>query len=100
ERDGSILFSDIRGFTSIAEGWSSDPKRSLSVLNEHFSVAVRAVVRSGGTVEKFLGDGLFATFGARSDMPDHAVRALAAAIGVIGLYRLPLGTANQPQEKD
>jgi adenylate cyclase len=84
ERDTSILFSDIRGFTRIAERWSSDPKLSLSVLNEHFRVAVRAVVRCGGTVEKFLGDGLFATFGARSDMPDHAARALAAAIAVIG----------------
>src|SRR5262245_39984570 len=67
ERDASILFSDIRGFTSIAERLSSDPNLLLSVLNEHFRVAVRAVMRCGGTVEKFLGDGLFATFGAWSD---------------------------------
>jgi adenylate cyclase len=83
-RDTSILFSDIRGFTAIAEQLSSDPDRLLSVLNEHFRVVVRAVVRCGGTVEKFLGDGLFATFGAWSDTPDHASRALAAAIAVIG----------------
>ena len=84
ERDISILFSDIRGFTKIAQELSSDPNLLLSVLNEHFRVAVAAVMRCGGTVEKFLGDGLFATFGARSDAPDHATRALAAAIAVIG----------------
>jgi adenylate cyclase len=84
ERDASILFSDIRGFTTIAERLRSDPNLLLSRLNEHFRVAVRAVMRCDGTVEKFLGDGLFATFGAWSDTPDHAARALAAAIAVIG----------------
>ena len=84
ERDISILFSDIRGFTKMVEEKSSDPNLLLSLLNEHFRVAVRAVMRCGGTVEKFLGDGLFATFGAWSDLPDHAPRALAAAMGVIG----------------
>ncbi|HZT05684.1 MAG TPA: adenylate/guanylate cyclase domain-containing protein [Chloroflexota bacterium] len=83
-RESTILFSDIRGFTAIAERLESDPDQLLTVLNEHFRVVVRAVVRCGGTVEKFLGDGLFATFGAWADAPDHSSRALAAAIGVIG----------------
>ncbi len=83
-REASILFSDIRGFTAIAEQLSSDPDRLLSVLNEHFRVVVRAVVRCGGTVEKFLGDGLLATFGAWTDTTDHSTRALAAAIAVVG----------------
>ena len=53
-------------------------------MNEHFRVVVRAVVRCGGTVEKFLGDGLLATFGAWADQADHPTRALAAAIAIIG----------------
>src|SRR3954467_7478966 len=44
-REASILFSDIRGFTAIAQRLESDPDRLLSVLNEHFRVVVRAVVR-------------------------------------------------------
>src|SRR5437868_12447522 len=83
-RESSILFSDIRGFTAIAEQLSSDPDLLLSVLNEHFRVVVRAVVRCGGTVGKFLGDGLLATFGAWSGQADHYTRALAAAIAIIG----------------
>jgi adenylate cyclase len=83
-RHTTILFSDIRGFTSIAEKLQDDPVGLLSILNEHFGVVVRAVVRCGGRVEKFLGDGVFATFGAWTDEPAHASRALAAAISVIG----------------
>lgn len=83
-REATVLFTDIRGFTRIAERFVSHPETLLSVLNEHLTVVVRAITRCGGTVEKFLGDGVLATFGARTTTTDHRERALAAALGSIG----------------
>jgi len=83
-REATALFTDLRQFTHLAEVFASDPAALLSVVNEHLTVAVRAVSRCGGIVEKFVGDGLLATFGARADQPDHRERALAAALGVVG----------------
>jgi adenylate cyclase len=85
-RETSILISSMHDLTAIAEQLSSEPDLLLSVLDEHFRVAVRAVVQCGGAVEKFLGDGLFAAFGAWTDTPNHAARALTAAIAIIGAH--------------
>ena len=83
-REATAVFTDLRHFTHLAELFSADPAGLLSVVNEHLEVAVRAITRCSGVVEKFVGDGLLATFGARSDQPDHHERALAAALGVVG----------------
>jgi adenylate cyclase len=83
-RQATALFTDLRHFTHLAELFADDPAALLGVVNEHFTVVVRAVTRCAGVVEKFVGDGLLATFGARSEQPDHRERALAAALGVIG----------------
>ncbi len=83
-RDCTALFTDLRHFTRLMEGFADDPVRVMRVVNEHLAVAVGAVTRCGGVVEKFVGDGLLATFGARTDQPDHRERAVAAALGVIG----------------
>lgn len=83
-REATALFTDLRHFTHLAEMFADDPAALLAVVNEHLTVAVRAVTRCAGVVEKFVGDGLLATFGARSDQPDHSERALAAALGVVG----------------
>lgn len=83
-RQATALFTDLRHFTHLAETFADNPEALLSVVNEHLTVAVRAVTRCAGVVEKFVGDGLLATFGARSDQPDHYERALAAALGVVG----------------
>jgi class 3 adenylate cyclase len=83
-RQATALFTDLRHFTHLAEAFASDPATLLSVVNEHLTVVVRAVTRCSGVVEKFVGDGLLATFGARADQPDHRERALAAALGVVG----------------
>ena len=83
-REATALFTDLRGFTHLAETFANDPAALLAVVNEHLVVVVRAVTRCAGVVEKFVGDGLLATFGARVDQPDHRERALAAALGVVG----------------
>lgn len=83
-RTATALFTDLRGFTGISERFADDPAGLLDVINAHFSTVVRAVTRCGGIVEKFVGDGMLATFGARQELPDHHERALAAALGVVG----------------
>lgn len=80
----SILFTDIRGFTRLTERFAHDPSAMLDVLNAHLKRAIRSILICGGVVEKFMGDGVMATFGASGHQPDHVDRAMAAAIGLIG----------------
>ena len=79
-----VMFTDLRGFTRLAERFQHDPAGLLDVLNAHLTRVVRAITICGGVVEKFMGDGVFATFGTTGDQPDHAYRAIAAAIGLVG----------------
>lgn len=81
--EATILFADLRGFTGVAEQLEGDPTQILALLNEHFDAVVTAILQCGGTVEKFLGDGVFATFGARNEDADHAAHGLAASIAVV-----------------
>jgi adenylate cyclase len=74
---GTALFTDIRGFTTFAE--STPPDRVIDVLNRFFGEMTEAVLDNGGTLVSYLGDGMFAVFGAPIEYTDHADRALAAA---------------------
>src|SRR3954471_16471345 len=77
----SVLFSDLAGFTTFSE--SSDPAEVATVLNTYYAVAAPLVSRRfGGEVEKFMGDGMMATFNSRGDQPDHALRASEAALAL------------------
>jgi class 3 adenylate cyclase len=80
-RDVSILFQDIRGFTSLSE--RLDPAVLLRLLNQFFTEVVAAVEAEGGVVKQFLGDGVMALFGAPQPHPDHAERAVRAALGIV-----------------
>lgn len=73
----SIVFADIVGFTPIAQ--NAKPEEVVSLLNELFTILSEVVFRHGGTVDKFVGDGLMAVFGAPIARDDHAERAVAAA---------------------
>jgi len=74
----TILFSDIRSFTTMAEQMS--PAQVVTFLNDYFSEMVDAVFEQNGMLDKFLGDGLMAVFGAFGDTPDHPRRAVLAAL--------------------
>jgi adenylate cyclase len=80
-REVSILFQDIRGFTSLSE--RLDPAVLLRLLNQFFTEVVAAVEAEGGVVKQFLGDGVMALFGAPQPYPDHAERAVRAALGIV-----------------
>ena len=79
-RDATILFADIVGFTPRCERLT--PPEVAALLNEYFSLAVDAVFAYGGTLDKFIGDAVMAFFGAPLPQPDHAERAVRAAIAL------------------
>jgi adenylate cyclase len=80
-REMTVLFSDIRGFTSVTE--RGDPEELVAQLNEYFSKMVEIVFEHKGTVDKFVGDMVMALFGAPLDDPDHAEHAVQAAIHMV-----------------
>jgi adenylate cyclase len=77
EREVTVLFSDIRGFTSLCEGLS--PREVLRLLDDYFGRMSHVVKGHDGVIGKFLGDGLLAFWGVPDRLDDHAVRAVRAA---------------------
>ncbi len=76
----SVLFLDLRGFTALTE--SLDSRRIIGLLNEFFAVMVDVIFRHGGTLDKYLGDGLMAYFNAPVTQPKHACLAVRAALAM------------------
>lgn len=81
QRDVSVLFSDLAGFTSFSERVGASEVATL--LATYYEVAAPLISRTyRGEVEKFIGDGMMATFNSRGNQPDHAVRAASAALAL------------------
>jgi len=94
-REATVLFCDIRGFTSMSERLS--PEQVVSLLNEFYTLMIETVFKHDGTLDKFLGDAVMAVFGAPIAHPDHAARAVLTAldmrraIGELGARRRAAG---------
>jgi class 3 adenylate cyclase len=81
ERDVSVLFADLQGFTAFAE--RSEPAQVLAMLNEYWGVAVPLVLREHeGLIERFAGDAVMVVFNAATEQPDHALRAARTALAL------------------
>lgn len=81
KRDVTVLFTDLRGFTALSE--RVDPDTLLELLNAHFNTIVPVIHKYGGTLNKFIGDAVMATFGAPIERPDHALRACEASLEML-----------------
>jgi adenylate cyclase len=86
QREGTVMFTDLRGFTSFAE--SLAPEQVIEVLNRYLSEMSDAILDHGGTLVAYMGDGIMAVFGAPIEQSDHADRALATAREMLA-ERLP-----------
>ena len=76
----TVLFADIRGFTRISE--HAPPEKIVSLLNRYFSAMTDIIFAHGGTLDKYLGDGMMALFGAPATTPEDASNALNAAVAM------------------
>jgi adenylate cyclase len=80
ECEVTVLFSDIRGFSTLAERLGA--REVATVVGKHLSAMAEVVAAHGGTIDKFQGDAVMAIFGAPEPQPDHAERALRCAIAM------------------
>ena len=80
ELEVTVLFSDIRGFSSFAERLSA--REIAEIVGRHLGAMAEVVVEHGGTIDKFQGDAVMAIFGAPDPLPEHAACALRCAIAM------------------
>jgi class 3 adenylate cyclase len=81
EREVTILFVDVRGFTHLSEGMKAHDV--VSLLKEIFQLVSDRILERGGTIDKFIGDSVMAYFGAPVTQEDHALRAVSAAVDIL-----------------
>jgi class 3 adenylate cyclase/DNA-binding response OmpR family regulator len=79
-REVTVLYADIRGFTSLAE--RVGPEKLISILNGYLSIMARTVLEYEGTLDKFLGDAVMAFFNAPTPQSDHPLRAARTALAI------------------
>lgn len=76
----TVIFADVRNFTSLSE--THPPDKLMDILNTYLSQATEAIVKYGGTLDKFMGDGVMAFYNAPVPQEDHALRAVATALEI------------------
>jgi adenylate cyclase len=83
---GTVMFSDIRGFTALVE--SQSPEKTIELLNTYYGLMFEAIGGEGGVVNQMIGDGLMAIFGAPLPLPDPALSAVRAAQAMMSQIEL------------
>ena len=83
EREMTILFSDVRGFTAISEFYKDDPQGLTSLMNRLLTPITNTIVDHEGTIDKYIGDAVMAFWNAPLSVPNHEIKACAAALAMI-----------------
>ncbi len=93
EREVTVLFADIRSFTDFSERHT--PQQVVALLNAYFDAVVPLIEAEGGTIDKYMGDGIMALFGAPANLSDHAARAAVAMVRASTKLRGDVGQTGQ-----
>jgi adenylate cyclase len=83
EREMTILMSDVRGFTSISESYKDDPQGLTSLMNRLLTPLTNTLISHEGTIDKYIGDAIMGFWNAPLNVPDHELKACAAALDMI-----------------
>jgi adenylate cyclase len=83
EREMTILMSDVRGFTSISETYKDDPQGLTSLMNRLLTPLTNVILSHEGTIDKYIGDAIMGFWNAPLSVPDHDLKACAAALDMI-----------------
>ena len=83
-RQLSIMFTDVRGFTSISEHYGDNVEGLTSIMNRYMTAMTAAIIRNNGTLDKYIGDAQMAFWNAPLDEPDHAKLAVKTALEMLG----------------
>src|SRR4029077_162358 len=83
EREMTILFSDVRGFTTISESYKDDPQGLTSLMNRFLTPLTNTIIDHEGTIDKYIGDAVMAFWNAPLNVPHHERKACAAALAMI-----------------
>jgi len=83
EREMTIMFSDVRGFTTISESFKHDPQGLTSLMNRFLTPLTNAILSRKGTIDKYMGDAIMAFWNAPIDDKEHEINACAAAIDML-----------------
>lgn len=86
EKEITVFFSDIRGFTTLSE--NTKPQELVKILNRYFTLMTEEVLKYGGVLDKYIGDAIMAFWGAPIDEPDQADRAVKASLGMLAKLKI------------
>ncbi|PPR23824.1 MAG: Adenylate cyclase 1 [Alphaproteobacteria bacterium MarineAlpha10_Bin2] len=99
-RQMSILFSDVRGFTKIAEQLRGDPASLTRLLNMYFTKMTDRILENGGTIDKYMGDAVMAFWNAPLDDPEHARHCCDAALEMLdGVAKLNVKLSDEAEQE-
>jgi len=98
EKELTVMFSDIRGFTTYSE--KHTPHEVVDILNEYLTQMTMVLLQTEGTLDKYIGDAIMAFWGAPGDQKDHAYRACSTALGMVDLLHSVLHPKWQMEGKE
>ena len=99
DREMSILFSDVRGFTTISELYKDDPQGLTSLMNSFLTPLTNAIIEHKGTIDKYMGDAVMAFWNAPLDDANHEINACEAALEMLRRVEM-LNTQREQQAKE